>query len=278
MILVHNHILCKSSDLLFYYILQMPKCHKCKRKKKRGYITRTTKCVGPCIPDTASLFECNAGVSSNTRQDEFGTFNVCNTAGDTFSHLTTGAYKGSSESHLHIDRFGNVYCHSHPGGDISHSHDSEGNDQYIGSVSDCRTVSDHPDTLRRDVIGGTQPSTTNLQTNADDPAYGNGMTTTIAGIRPGHGNMVGGAAQPRQSGCSLTSVSLTSGDSLTTCNLGCAAPGNSSTPHPRMQNAGQKTPDLRGFQNLSTSCITGSLCASRRPTVCKTKVREVYCK
>jgi len=267
----------------------MPKCHKCKRKR-RGYITKTTKCVGPCIPDTSSMFGCSAhdhnnnGNSSNVRQDEFGSFSVCNTAGSTFSHLTSGAVKGSSESHLHIDRFGNVYCHSHPGGDISHSHDSEGNEKYIGSVGDCRTISDNPDTLRRDVIGGTQVSTANLKTTSSDPAYGNGvMSPTSAlmsngGIRPGNGNMVGGASQPTQSGCSLTSSSFGSFDSLTTCNLGFAAPGNVKTPHPRQSNAEQKTPDLRGFQNLSTSCITGSLCAGRRPTICKTKIREVYCK
>jgi hypothetical protein len=34
---------------------------------------------------------------------------------------------------------------------------------------------------------------------------------------------------------------------------------------------------LRGYQSLGTSCITPSLCSSKKPTVFRTKIKEVYC-
>ena len=239
-----------------------------------------------------------------------------------FDPLTSGACHGSTESHLHIDRLGNITCHSHPGGDYSHSHDGDGNDRYLGRVSDCRALTTNPDCLDEDVLGGirgvcgvdshcplgqrcvggvcSSPSTTNLgAVDARDQLRYTSLGSTrcglgasrcgvgsvrcgiSGGVRPYNGNRVGGfrdsvGCGAGCNGCALTSASFCNGNTLGHCNVACSVPACSNTLPPASLNTRSKVPDLRGFQNLGASCITGSLCATKRPTVCKTKIKEVY--
>ena len=94
--------------------------------------------------------------------------------------------------------------------------------------------------------------------------------------RPYNGYLVGGFRDPAGSSCRFTSASLCDGSTTSHCNLAYAAPGNGSTLPPEYLNAGQKTVDLRLFNNDGFSIITPSLSGSKRPTVCKSKIKEVY--
>lgn len=205
-----------------------------------------------------------------------------------FDHLTTGSYYGSTESHLHRDRNGNIYCHSHSGGDLPHSHDMCNQDTYLGRVSDCRALTSDPDSLDKDVIGGSDvgccassgstTSTTSTPLTSTSTSSCLPTATPLSSVRPYTGNLVGGFRDTTLSGCTncqLTSASYCDGSSLGHCNV--VAPGNCNTLPPQSLNARAKTPDLRGINNAGLSCITGSLCGTKRPTVCKTKLKEVYC-
>lgn len=104
----------------------------------------------------------------------------------------------------------------------------------------------------------------------------------IGGRRPCNGYSVGGFRDPAGcnsvncSSCRFTSASLCDGSTTSHCNLACAAPGNGSTLPPEYFNTYQKTVDLRGSNNDGFSVITSSLSGSKRPTVCKSKIKEVY--
>jgi hypothetical protein len=77
--------------------------------------------------------------------------------------------------------------------------------------------------------------------------------------------------------CQTVSASFCNGTSLGQCNLTNAAFGSKKTPSPARFNLGQRAPDLRAFNNFGTSCITPSLCSSRKPTVFRSKIKEIYC-
>ncbi len=315
---------------------------KCKRKKRckckkrryqRDHIVRTTKCKGGCVPTTSQIingmkpFGGQFTQGCDGRVVGQGTVG-CGTVGcglsnrladptqagfdRRFDHLTTGAYPGSTESHLHIDRFGSVFGHSHSGGDQPHSHDVCGEDRYVGRVNDLRSLTQNPDSLDQDVLGGIPgvcgvdehcltgqtcvggrcaPSTANLV--SCDPGIGAGCnprapvpTTTqtvndivrFGGVRPYTGNLVGGF-RDTESGDNLrfTSGSFVDGSTLAVGNLAASAPSNPNTLPPSSLNTRQKTPNLQGFNNEGLSCITAAMCGTKRPTVCRTKIKEVYC-
>jgi len=298
-----------------------------------------------CIPgNVITQDSCGnlVGCGTNIGASSCGNSNGCASDISSFCHLTSGSYPGSTESHLHIDRCGNIFCHSHPGGDISHNHDSDRQDVYVGQVTDCRSLTRNPDSLNRDELGATTACGSDVDcpggsvcingmcelgqscitdanckagmkcsdgicrksiidqsrsAGACDPGFGAGcaksLTSTngssdlfncgrIGGVRPYTGNLVGGFRNPpgcnniNCSSCRFTSASLCDGSTLSHCNLACAAPGNCNTLPPQSLNARAKAPDLRGFQNDGISCVTGSLCGSKRPTVCKTKIKEVF--
>ena len=317
------------------------KCGRKKRKKcyKRNFVTRTTKCKGGCVPTTQDVLKASCSPGSVITQDRYGNLVGCGTtrvgapacgvgAPATYYHLTSGAYPGSNGCHLHLDRYNNIYGHCHPGGELSHHHDADCQDVYVGQIGDVRSLTRDPDSLNRDVLGATtacgsdrdcpsgsecrgglcrspiiDQTRTVLGAGACDPGFGVGcartltstnesstaLTSTLAGcgriggVRPHTGNLVGGFRDP--AGCNninsssfrFTSASFGDGDTLSHCNLAYAAPGNYNTLPPQSLNTRAKTPDLRGFNNEGFSCIQGALCGSKRPTVCKTKIKEVYC-
>lgn len=314
------------------------RCHKRKKKYpkkrkcyKRDRITRTTKCKGGCIPTTSQILSTTQPFGGTYTQT-CGSSNLvgCGTVGcgvnlscgmdPRYDPLTSGAYPGSTESHLHLDRCGNIYCHSHAGGDLGHSHDSCGEDRYLGRVSSCSALSTNPDCLDEDVLGGiscvcgvdkhcvsgncvggrchTTPSTLNLNnsrvgttrcgvaatTCGGGASCGCGLGAAscgrIGGVRDYTGNLVGGfrdlPSELTCNSCRFTSGSFCNGSTLGHCNLAGCAPGNANTLPPSSLNTRQKTVDLRGFKSDGLSCIQSSLCGTKRPTVCKTKIKEVY--
>lgn len=282
-------------------------CKRCCKKRKcggkcykRDYITRTTKCKGSCIPTTGQILQATQPFGGRFTQScdtvvGRGTVGcIGNSLADPaacgfdarFDHLTTGSYPGSTESHLHRDRAGNIYCHSHAGGDRSHAHDTCGQDHYLGRVSDCRALTRDPDSVDKDVLGNHLPSSfcNNNTQCPDGQLCVNGCCTSSARLsssRPYNGNLVGGFRDLPSgaicNNCRFTSASYCDGSSLGHCNLSNLSPANCNTLPPQSINTRQKTPDLRGINNDGLSCITGSLCGSKRPTVCRTKIKEVYC-
>lgn len=301
------------------------RCHKRKKKYpkkrkcyKRDRITRTTKCKGGCIPTTSQILSTTQPFGGSYTQT-CGSSNLvgCGTVGcgvnlscgmdPRYDPLTSGAYPGSTESHLHLDRCGNIFCHSHAGGDLAHSHDSCGEDRYLGRVSSCSSLSTNPDCLDEDVLGGIScvcgvdkhcvsdncvggrchntPSTLNLNNfrlgDTTRCGLGEASCGRIGSIRDYTGNRVGGfrdlPSNLSCNSCRFTSGSFCNGSTLGHCNLAGCAPGNANTLPPSSLNTRQKIPDLRGFNSDGLSCIQSSLCGTKRPTVCKTKIKEVYC-
>ena len=94
--------------------------------------------------------------------------------------------------------------------------------------------------------------------------------------RTHNGYLVGGFGDPAGSSHRFTSASLVDGSTTSHHNLVYAAPGPGSTLPPEYLNTGQKTVDLRLFNNDGFSIITPPLSGSKRPTVCKSKIKEVY--
>ncbi len=331
----------------------MSKCKKCRSRKckckkrrrctkksyQRDYIVRTTKCKGGCVPTTSQILNSMQPFGGQFTQCCDGRVVGCGTVGCGVSNLTE-----STESHLHMDAFGRVYGHKHPGGHHAHSHDVEGKDRYVGPA-DLRSLTRNPDSLDADVFGGI-PSTQNLSpqacnTDAEclsgqfciggkcaligaDPGIGSQAPvpattqTSFGGVQRNTGNLVGGFSDAPGNGCNtlnFTSGSFVDGSTLAIGNLAASAPSNPSTlhsatlntqsrtpnlqgfnrslglvdectlavgnpaatVHPSILNARQITPNLQGFNNEGISCITGALCGSKRPTVCRTKIKEVYC-
>ncbi len=309
------------------------------KRYKRDKIVRTTKCQGGCLPTNAQIAQATqpfGGVYTQTCDSVVGrgvsACNGCNLGNGIrgvncgmdprFDPLTSGARYGSTETHLHVDRLGNLTLHSHPGGDFYHSHDSCGEDHYIGRVSDSRALTTNPDCLDEDVLGGiagacgqdshcapnqrcvsgvctNTPSTANLDsigatkqlrymstlgsTRCGLRSYTNNLSSCglPGGVRPYNGNRVGGFRDTVGCGvgcnsCQLTSASFCNGNTLGHCNVACSVPAPGNTLPPSALNLGAKTPDLRGYRNLGASCITASMCKTKRPTVCKTKIKEVY--
>lgn len=290
----------------------------CQRKKyRRKYITRTTKIEGGTNPSTADVLSTtkpfggcftqsvgNCGstlsftpsaVSNGTPSQTNGTNNTIGCGNDPrrevpptnqdarFDPLRSGGANGSNETHLHTDRLGNVYCHSHPGGDVPHSHDANGEDIYVGRVGDCRSLTQDPDRLNVDETGGVPGAinTSNTQNGNGTQNCSGTQNGNIGGSRPYNGNLTFGPNQlSSNSGsnqCQTISASFCNGNSLGQCNLANAAPATRGTPAPARLNLQQRAPDLRGFNNVGTSSITPSLSTSRKPTVYRSKIKEVYC-
>ena len=340
------------------------KCHKskkcyssdnCGKRYKRDKIVRTTKCQGGCIPTNSQIVQatqpfggiytktCNSLTTPgrtihNCVGNSLGGCDACKlghgirgiTCGmdPRFDPLTSGACHGSDETHIHMDRLGNIQVHSHPAGDYPHSHDACGNDYYLGRVSDSRSLTRNPDCLDEDVLGGVRSacgadshcpvgqkcvggrcSSTNTLTRLGCPlgCYGGGERCVCSGgntrstrlhnehsdfntilhnrgpfggVRPYNGYFVGGfrdnLGASNCNNCSLTSASFCNGSTLGHCNVASSVPACKNTLPPDSLNYGAKSPDLRGFQNLGLSCINAALCPTKRPTVCKTKIKEVY--
>lgn len=334
------------------------KCHKrkksscynnCGKRYKRDKIVRTTKCQGGCMPTNSQIVQatqpfggiytktCNSLTTPgrtvhNYVGNSLGGCDACKlghgirgiTCGmdPRFDPLTSGACYGSDETHLHMDRLGNIQVHSHPGGDYSHSHDACGNDYYLGRVSDSRSLTRNPDCLDEDVLGGVRSACgtdshcpvgqrcvggrccssngSHLEINdslrelryrstlGSTRFYGDSSNcnTTLSdrglfgGVRPYNGYCVGGfqdnLGASNCNSCSLTSASFCNGSTLGHCNVASSVPSYKNTLPPDSLNYGAKVPDLRGYQNLGLSCINGALCSTKRPTVCKTKIKEVY--
>ena len=129
------------------------------------------------------------------------------------------------------------------------------------------------------------PRPTNLGCSTTSRACDPGRTTStfLSTARPCNGDLVAGSRDPAGCGsincssCRFTSASLCDGSTLSHCNLACAAPGNANTRPPSSLNTRQQLHDLRGANNNGLSCIQGALCGSKRPTICKSKIKEVYC-